>query len=147
MADVLRFTERAVAAVAPRQVWKILHDPARFSEWWSGYASIEDVGAVGGAETRFTAYLDQAVYEDMDPRRPMDMAVRTHGDGERVVVSCLVANIEFDWRLQPLNGGRETRIDVAVAVPERRANRFELMRRIVDDSIPRLVRLAENDDS
>jgi len=116
-------------------------------EWWSGYASVEAVGAVDGAETRSTAYLDQAVYEDMDPRRPMDMALRTHGDGERVVVSCLVSDFEFDWRLRPLNGGRETRIDVAVAVPERRANRYELMRRIVDDSIPRLIRLAEEEDA
>jgi len=144
---VLRFTESAVAAVRPREVWKILHDPGRFPEWWAGYASIEDVGAIDEAEKRFTAYLDKAVYEDMDPRRPMDMALRTHGDGERVVVSCLVADIEFDWHLQPLNGGRETRIDVAVAVPERRANRYELMRRIVDDSIPRLIRLAEEEDA
>ncbi|MDX6646029.1 MAG: hypothetical protein QOK40_1756 [Miltoncostaeaceae bacterium] len=140
---MLRFSESAVAAASPREVWKILHDPSRFPDWWAGLASIEDVGAVGDAETRFTAYLDRAVYEDMDPRRPMGYTLRSHGDGERVVVSCLVADIEFDWRLEPVNGGRETRIDVAVAVPERRANRFELMRRIIDDSIPRLVRLAE----
>ena len=140
------FSESVVAGVAPRHVWKILHDPARFPEWWSGYASVEVAGAADDAESCFTAYLDQVVYEDMDPRLPMAMQLRSDVDGERVVISCLVADIEFDWRLEPLAGGRETRIDVAVAVPERlAARRFGLMQRIIDASMPRLVRLAEEE--
>ncbi len=78
------------------------------------------------AEGRFTAFLDQSLYQDMDPDRPMVHSLRSARDEDRVVISCLVAEIEYDWRLAPLDDGRGTRIEVTVAVPERRANRFEL---------------------
>jgi hypothetical protein len=58
---------------------------------------------------RFTAFLDQSLYQDMDPGRPMVHSVRSHAAGDRVVISCLVAEIEFDWRLAPVDGGLGTR--------------------------------------
>jgi uncharacterized protein YndB with AHSA1/START domain len=140
---MLRFSDSAVAAAGPRAVWKILHDPARFSEWWAGFATVEDVEPGDDAETRFTIYVDTAVYDDVDPRRPMVHALRCSAEGERVVVSCLVADIEFDWRLAPIEGGRATRIDVDVAVPERRADRYDLQRGIIATSVRRLAALAE----
>ena len=59
-------------------------------------------------------------------------------------MSCLVADIEYDWRLSPLAEGGGTRIEVTVATPERRANRFEAIRAIIGASIRRLAGLAEN---
>jgi hypothetical protein len=70
-------------------------------------------------------------------------SVRSHASGDRVVISCLVADIQFDWRLAPRDGGRSTLVEVEVAVPERRANRFALQRTILEASIRRLARLAE----
>jgi uncharacterized protein YndB with AHSA1/START domain len=142
---MLTFTDALETTAGPRSVWKILHDPGRFPQWWAGLASIDVAAEAPGdvSSRRFTAFLDQSLYQDMDPNRPMVHEVRSHADGERVVISCLVAEIEYDWRLTPLDGGRGTRIEVAVAVPERRANRFELMRTIIGASIRRLAALAE----
>lgn len=134
---MLTFTDSLVAPVPPRTVWKILHDPGRFPEWWAGFASVED------GEAGFTAFLDPSLYQDMEPERPMAHSVRSHAGEDRVVISCLVADIEYDWRLAALDGGRSTHIEVEVAVPERRSNRFELLRTIMGASIRRLAHLAE----
>lgn len=143
---MLTFSDSLVTSAPPRTVWKILHDPGRFPEWWAGFASVEgDAPAPAGedAEGRFTAFLDTSLYQDMPPDRPMVHSVRSHASGDRVVISCLVAEIQFDWRLAPRDEGRSTLIEVQVAVPERRANRFALQRTILEASIRRLARLAE----
>ncbi len=141
---MLTFQDSLTTTASPRTVWKILHDPARFPEWWAGFARVEEDAQGDGEGMRFTAFLDQSLYQDMDPGRPMVHSIRSHAAGDRVVISCLVAEIEFDWRLAPVDDGRGTRIQVAVAVPERRAGRFELQRTIVEASIRRLARLAED---
>jgi uncharacterized protein YndB with AHSA1/START domain len=141
------FTDTLIAAARPRAVWKILHDPGRFPEWWAGLASVEEASgtvAAGQAETSFTAFLDESLYQDMDPRRPMVHRVRTVAEEDRVVISCLVADIEYDWRLTPVDDGRGTRIDVTVGVPERVGKRYELQRTIIGASIRRLASLAED---
>ena len=112
---MLTFEDSLTTTAPPRTVWKILHDPARFPEWWAGFARVEEDAEGDGEGTRFTAFLDQSLYQDMDPGRPMVHSVRSHAAGDRVVISCLVAEIEFDWRLAPVEGGRGTRIQVAVA--------------------------------
>ncbi len=144
---MLTFTDSLVAAARPRDVWKILHDPGRFPEWWAGLASVQDVSgdlADEEPEASFTAFLDESLYQDMDPRRPMVHRVRSMADEDRVVISCLLADIEYDWRLTPLDRGRSTRIEVVVGVPERRRNRYELQRTIIGASIRRLASLAED---
>jgi uncharacterized protein YndB with AHSA1/START domain len=144
--DMLRFADALTADAPPRTVWKILHDPGRFPEWWAGFATVDDSGFAPGAEggeTSFTAFLDPSLYQDWDPARPMVNSVRSRADENRVVISCLLAEIEFDWHLEPRDDGRGTRIEVNVAVPARRANRFELQRTIIEASIRRLARLAE----
>ena len=141
---MLTFEDSLTTTAPPRTVWKILHDPARFPEWWAGFARVEEDPGGDGEGMRFTAFLDQSLYQDMDPGRPMVHSVHSHAAGDRVVISCLVAEIEFDWRLAPVEGGRGTRIQVAVAVPDRRAARFELQRTIIEASIRRLARLAED---
>lgn len=140
------FTDTLIAAARPRAVWKILHDPGRFPEWWAGLASVEEVSgnlAAEDAEGSFTAFLDGSLYQDMDPRRPMVHRLRTVAEEDRVVISCLLADIEYDWRLTPVDGGRSTRIEVTVGVPERVGKRYELQRTIIGASIRRLAGLAE----
>jgi uncharacterized protein YndB with AHSA1/START domain len=141
------FTDSFVARVPPRAVWKVLHDPGRFPEWWAGLASVEEVGAAPppghDADATFTAFLDQSLFQDMEPTRPMVHSVRSHAAEDRVVISCLVADIEYDWRLSPEEGGRATRIDVEVLVPERRTNRYELLRTIMGASLRRLAQMVE----
>jgi hypothetical protein len=141
--ELLSFADALETSARPRAVWKVLHDPGRFPEWWAGLASIADVDAAPGAEGRFTAFLDRSLFQDMDPARPMVHSLRSSREEDRVVVSCLVADIEYDWRLSPLPGGAGTRIEVTVAMPERRAFRFELIRAIIGASIRRLAALAE----
>jgi uncharacterized protein YndB with AHSA1/START domain len=140
---VLTFEDSLTTTAPPRTVWKILHDPARFPEWWAGIARVEEGAGDDGGGSGFTAFLDQSLYQDMDPGRPMVHSVRSDAATDRVVISCLVANIEFEWRLTPAEGGGGTRIEVAVAVPENRAGRLELQRTIIEASIRRLARLAE----
>jgi uncharacterized protein YndB with AHSA1/START domain len=140
------FSDTLVAAARPREVWKILHDPGRFPEWWAGLASVEGVSgnlATDESEGSFTAFLDDSLYQDMDPRRPMVHRVRSVAEEDRVVISCLLADIEYDWRLTPLEEGRSTRIEVLVVVPERVGKRYELQRTIIGASIRRLASLAE----
>jgi hypothetical protein len=144
MMAMLSFADSLDTAARPRAVWKILHDPGRFPEWWAGLASIGEVAAEPGAEGRFTAFLDKSLFQDWDPARPMVHSLRSSREEDRVVVSCLLADIEYDWRLSPLADGGGTRIDVTVAMPEARANRFELIRAIIGASIRRLATLAES---
>ena len=140
---MLTFEDSLTTAAPPRTVWKILHDPARFPEWWAGFARVEEGVENDGGVSGFTAFLDQSLYQDMDPGRPMVHRVESDAAADRVVISCLVADIEFAWRLAPVEGGRGTLIEVAVAVPDNRAGRFELQRTIIEASIRRLARLAE----
>ena len=140
---MLTFEDSLTTSAPPRKVWKVLHDPARFPEWWAGFARIEEGEEDDGGLSGFTAFLDQSLYQDMDPARPMAHSVRSDAATDRVVISCLVANIEFEWRLAPVEAGGGTRIEVAVTVPDNRAGRFELQRTIVEASIRRLARLAE----
>ena len=140
---MLTFEDSLTTSAPPRTVWKILHDPARFPEWWAGFARIEEGEEGDGGLSGFTAFLDQSLYQDMDPGRPMAHSVRSDAASDRVVISCLVANIEFEWRLARVEAGGGTRIEVAVAVPDNRAGRFELQRTIIEASIRRLARLAE----
>ncbi len=140
---MLTFQDSLTTTAPPRTVWKILHDPARFPEWWAGFARVEEGVEDEGGASGFTAFLDQSLYQDMDPGRPMVHSVQSDAAGDRVVISCLVANIAFEWRLAPAEGGTGTRIEVAVAVPDDRAGRFELQRTIIEASIRRLARVAE----
>ena len=92
----------------------------RFPEWWAGFASVApgDANGRGG---------DVTLYPDGYPDFPMPQrrAIRARDD-RRVVVSCTISDLVFDWRLEPLDPG--TRIAVHVEIPEHEAARLAAQR-------------------
>src|SRR3954452_16267918 len=113
----------------PEEVWKALYDPRRFPEWWVGLETVE-----AGEAGAYTAYPEG--YPDF----PMAPLLRTDADGHRAVVSCLVSDLRFEWRLTPEGTG--TRIDVDVEIPEREAARLETQRDCIAQSLRRLAVIA-----
>jgi uncharacterized protein YndB with AHSA1/START domain len=130
------FHDAACAAAAPEEVWKLLYDPSRFPDWWAGIGSIEIAG-----DTEYT------MYPDGYPEFPMAQLLETRHDQQRVTVSCLVSDLRFDWRLEPMaddmDGPGGTRITVDVEIPDAEAHRLESQREVISASMRRLARLAE----
>jgi uncharacterized protein YndB with AHSA1/START domain len=125
------FRESAEAQAPPEEVWKLLYDPARFPDWWAGVATI-DLGE-GGSYTMFS---------DGYPDFPMAQMLDTQRDARRVTISCLVSDLRFDWRLEPLEGGEGTRITVDVDIPAAEATRLDGQRDAISASLGNLVALA-----
>ena len=123
------FDDATTTQAPPEEVWKLLYDPARFPEWWAGVGSIEDVKGDG-----FTLYPDG--YPDF----PMPQTFETRREGRQAVISCLVSNLRFEWRLEA--DGEGTRIGVQVEIPEEEAKRLDDQREIVSRSLGNLARLA-----
>jgi len=131
---VPEFDDSLVSAATPLDVWRILYDPLRFAEWWSGFdrATSGDARGGDGDVTLWPAgYPDFALPQKVDSR----------ADEHRVVVSCTVSDLCFDWQLEPLAGG--TRISVHVGIPASEAARESTQREVVSTSLRRLARLAE----
>jgi uncharacterized protein YndB with AHSA1/START domain len=126
------FDDATTTSAPVEEVWKLLYDPARFPEWWEGIETIEPGARDGKGD--FTVY--PAGYPDF----PMPQRLRTDGDGHRVTVSCLVSDLVFQWRLEPLEDG--TRIGVHVEIPEAEAARLDDQRGVVSASLRSLAALA-----
>ena len=59
------------------------------------------------------------------------------------MISCLLHDFVYDWRLEPLDGGRATRITVHVALPDEKVERFEQFQRaMIGASVRRLAEVA-----
>jgi uncharacterized protein YndB with AHSA1/START domain len=112
------------------EVWKLLFDPARFSEWWVG---IETVRADAPGE--FTQWLTG--YPDF----PMPQKLRVDQANDRVTISCQVSDIDVVWKLAVLGEG--TAIEVSLSLPEREAHRLDGQHQIIEESLRRLTALAE----
>jgi uncharacterized protein YndB with AHSA1/START domain len=128
------FDDETTTTAPPREVWKILYDPMRFPDWWTGFASVEAGDANGGRG-------DVTVYPEGYPDFPMPQVVRTDAADRRVVVSCMVSDLVFEWRLEPTDPG--TRISVHVEIPEQEAARLATQRDVVSSSLRRLADVAE----
>ena len=128
------FDDETTTAAPTRAVWKVLYDPLRFAEWWSGFASVTVGDANGGR-------ADVTVYPDGYPDFPMPQIVETRTADRRIVVSCTVSDLVFAWRLEPLERG--TRISVHVEIPEQESARLAMQREVVSTSLRRLAELAE----
>jgi uncharacterized protein YndB with AHSA1/START domain len=124
------FHDTADAAAAPEEVWKLLYDPARFPDWWAGIGTVA-VGEQG----------EYTMYPDGYPDFPMAQLLDTQRDGRRVTVSCLVSDLRFEWRLEPLEGDG-TRITVAVEIPDSEAERLDGQRETIRASLRSLAELA-----
>ena len=127
------FDDMTVTLAPPEEVWKILYDPYRFPEWWYGIETVEHAER-SGEETDFTLY--PTGYPDF----PMPQSMRTVSSERRVVVSCLVSDLRFDWILEPAAIG--TRISVHVDIPEAEAHRLKGQREAISAALGGLADLA-----
>lgn len=125
------FAERAHCRAPATAVWKLLHDPRRFAEWWAGTARIE-AGGSGGVR-----------WLEGWPDFPMPFAVERGHDGAGVVISCLVSDVRFTFRLEPAEPGCAVAVDALV--PEHKAARLGALRDEMRRSLERLVTRAEGD--
>jgi uncharacterized protein YndB with AHSA1/START domain len=128
------FHDTTTTLAPPEDVWKILYDPARFPEWWVGFETVQTEDGGDGDERRYTMYPQG--YPDF----PMPQVLRTSREQARVVVSCLVSDLCFEWRLDP--AGEGTQISVEVEIPEREAHRLDGQRKTISYSLARLAALA-----
>ncbi|MBV9831255.1 MAG: SRPBCC family protein [Marmoricola sp.] len=121
------FALTAHATAPVEEVWKLVHDPSRFPEWWQG---IETVRV--GPDDVYTMWPQG--YPDF----PMDQ--RLDVSPGRVTISCLVSDLVFTWELRP--DGDETDIDVRVEIPPVEAHRLEAQREGIERSLVALAGLA-----
>ncbi len=121
------FTLTTHAAAPVEEVWKLVHDPSRFPEWWQGMETVEQ-----GPDDVYTMWLQG--YPDF----PMDQ--RLDAAPGRVTISCLVSDLVYTWELRA--DAEETDIDVRVEIPAREAHRLDAQRQAVEDSLRALARLA-----
>src|SRR5262249_15978306 len=115
----------------PEEVWKILYDPGRFTEWWDGM----ETTSVGDGEFTFQQV---GVPELQIPNR---LEIRSAGSA--IMISCLLHDFVYAWQPEPLDGGRATRISVHVVIPDEKAERFEQRQRaMIGASVRRLAEVA-----
>jgi uncharacterized protein YndB with AHSA1/START domain len=126
------FHDSADTRGAPEEVWKLLYDPARFPDWWAGIGTVE-VGEQDGSYT---------MYPEGYPDFPMAQLLDTTRDRQRVIVSCLVSDLRFEWSLEPLADGAGTRIAVDVEIPEAEAARLDAQREAIRASLVNLAGLS-----
>jgi uncharacterized protein YndB with AHSA1/START domain len=125
--------DHATTAAPPEEVWKLLYDPSRFPEWWSGMERVE----VGPGEEDFTFWYDGW------PDFAMPQKLVTQRDGSRVTISCLVSFMDIEWQLS--EDGDGTRIDVRAAIPEEEAARVQQVRDQLAASVRRLAAVATDE--
>jgi hypothetical protein len=123
------FHDSVASTAPPEEVWKLLYDPSRFPDWWTGIATVE----VNSGE-RYT------VYPDGYPDFPMAQLLDTQQGTGRVTISCMVSDLRFEWRLEP--AGEGTMITVDVEIPDAEAHRLETQREVISTSMQRLAHLA-----
>jgi uncharacterized protein YndB with AHSA1/START domain len=123
------FNDSVTSEAPPEEVWKLLYDPARFPDWWTGIDAVEirDQG-------------EYILYPAGYPDFPMPQLLDTQRDQNRVTVSCLVSDLRFEWRLEPNGDG--TLVTVDVEIPDTEAHRLDNQREIVHTSLTRLSQLA-----
>ena len=130
------FRESATTAAAPEEVWKVLYDPTRFPEWWTGIGFVE-AEAEGAGEAERTPYT---MYPDGYPDFPMPQVLESSREDRTVSVSCLVSDLRFEWRLEPAGAG--TRISVEVEIPDAEAHRLAGQQKAIASAVRRLAAVA-----
>ncbi len=112
------------------EVWKLLFDPARFPQWWTGVETVRT-----GPPGEFTLW--PTGYPDF----PMPQKLRVDQANERITISCQVSDIEIVWQLT--EDGPGTAIHVQVSLPELEAHRLDGQQQVMGESLRRLAALAE----
>ena len=130
------FSDSTTVAAPPEEVWKILYDPTRFPDWWAHVARAES----GDPD----AASDYTIDTTAQPDFPTPQRLETVHEDRRVVFSCLVTDLRFDWRLEPLDGGGATQIGVHVDIPEDKAHYLDAEREAITISLSRLATIASS---
>jgi hypothetical protein len=112
------------------EVWKLLFDPDRFTDWWAGIQAVRK-----DAPGQFTLW--PAGY----PEFPLPQTLRADQVGGWVIISCQVFAVEIVWQLVEASAG--TSIHVNVTAPESEARRLNRQRPLIEESLRRLTALAE----
>ena len=112
------------ADAPPEDVWKLIHDPEAFLRWWGCL----EAGPIPKTTTH--------------PRFPLAQVVGSSRADGRIVVSCAMDDITFDWQLEEREAGG-TRINLHVDVPDHYGFALEPQRQLIEHSMNRLARLAE----
>jgi len=123
------FCLSASTAAPVEDVWKLLHDPSRFPEWWAGIETVRTDGV-----DSYTMW--PAGYPDF----PMAQHLRTEPADGRVTISCLVSDLEYCWQLSEQRSG--TGITVTVEIPPAESHRLRQQQELIADSLHRLADLA-----
>jgi uncharacterized protein YndB with AHSA1/START domain len=126
---MLRYEETAFCRAPAEEVWALLYDPVRFPEWWETTARSE---TIAGGANRYTR--DQ-------PDIALPTRIRAAAERSRVVISCQVADLVWEWTLEPAGTGCRVRLNLQLADAE--AHRFDSARADMRASIRRLVAAAE----
>lgn len=120
------FDDAAETVAAPEDVFKLLYDPAQFPRWW-GCMQVEG----NPAPSKHPDFgLPQVVSS-------------SRGDG-RVMISCSLADIVFDWRLEERASGG-TKIAVHVEVPDEYGIDLQGQRAVIGMSLRQLADVAAQD--
>jgi len=125
------FTEEGTCRAPAEEVWKLLYDPDRYMDWWTGTDRVE----VG--EGVVTRYVPDA------PGFAWPTVIASTGSGGRVTISCVLSDIVYDWTLSPRPPGCAVRL--RVEIPEELAGKLEGQMRDMRSAFGRLVRLAERE--
>jgi hypothetical protein len=120
------FDDSADTQADPQDVFKLLYDPAQFERWW-GCMQIDGSPA-------------PSKHSDFGLPRVLSSS----RDDGRVRVSCALADIVFDWRLEQLADGG-TRIAVHVEVPDAYALDLDAQKAVIGMSLRQLADVAARD--
>ena len=120
------FDDSAETTAGPQDVFKLLYDPGQFPRWW-GCMQIE-----GNPPP------------SKHPDFGLPRVVSSSRDGERVTISCALADIVFDWRLERLAQGG-TRIAVHVEVPDAYTLDLDGQKAVIGMSLRQLADVAAGD--
>jgi uncharacterized protein YndB with AHSA1/START domain len=124
---ILTLSKHADAPV--EEVWKLLHDPTRFPDWWVGIETV-----------RTDTDDEYTIWPSGYPDFPMPQRLGTSRVEGRVTISCLVSDLEYRWQLRA--GGETTEIEVQLTLPDAEAHRLEAQRVCLGESLGRLAQLS-----
>ena len=126
---MLGFETSAICRAPAEELWALLYDPTRFTDWWVGTTRIDMTPS--GMSRVSPAYPDVGV----------PLGVHASGDRARVTISCLASDVDWEWTLEPVDAG--CRVILHVRIPEEQSELVECQEIDMQTSLERLVALAE----
>ena len=120
------FDDTAETGASPEDVFKLLYNPEQFSRWW-GCMQIEGNPA-----------------PSKHPEFGLPRVISSSQVDGRVTITCSLAEIVFDWRLEERPQGGTT-IAVRVEVPDAYRLDLEAQKEVIGMSLRQLADVAAHD--